>query len=249
MTDRPIVVIPARRLVTKSDDVLPPAYGYYDSYAEAVHRAGGVPLICCLIDDASYLDAVFDIADGFLFAGGEDVDPKNYGVMYHEALHDRSELRDLVEIQLAKRILNQPKPTVGICRGLQLFNVVAGGTLHPDIAKSSVGNVNHFKSFEDKDFSRSVHDIVIEEDSLLFGMIGKAIVGINSSHHACIDKVGAIFRATARSVDDDVVEAIEFSDPGRGFLVCVQWHPEMPYHEKSNHWSKIFEHLVDAASQ
>lgn len=252
---RPRIVVPARSLTRPGegaglDRIMPPSFGFYGRYARAVHDAGGLPLVSAMIDDAGYLDEVFEFADGFVFCGGEDVDPEDGHVVTQPPHVSRDPrihpdpLRDRVERHLVRRLLAEPKPTLAICRGLQLFNVCAGGTLR------EVGDgARHFKAEVKSDWWTLAHDVEIEAGTRLAEVMGtgRKHIGVNSLHHMVADRVAAGLRVSARSLPDGEVEALEYADPGRGFLLGVQFHPEMLYYEREPRWGRLFEALVGAA--
>jgi putative glutamine amidotransferase len=253
---RPRIVIPARSLSRPGegvglDAIMPPSFGFYGRYATAVHDAGGTPLISAMIDDPRYLDEVFALADGFLFCGGEDIDPEDGHVVTQppnvppDPRMNPDPLRDRVERHLVRRLLAEPRPTLAICRGLQLFNVCAGGTLR------EVGDgERHFRAEVKSDWWRLAHEVEIVPGTELARVIGadQRHLGVNSLHHMVTDRVAAGLRVSARSLPDGEVEALEHADPGRGFLLAVQFHPEMLYHEREPRWARLFEGLVQAAS-
>jgi len=104
-------------------------------------------------------------------------------------------------------------PTLGICRGLQLVNVHAGGTLHQHVPTHAF--VNEPGSVEQ-------HVVTLEPGSVLADVYGST-QSVNSLHHQSVDQLGANLRVTA-STDDGGVEGIEHADLP---IVAVQWHPEM----------------------
>lgn len=190
-------------------------------YVGAVQRAGGVALI--LPPDEAALeepDEVLDPLDGLILAGGVDVGPANYGANAHPTTDAPNELRDAFELALARRALEREIPLLGICRGMQVMNVAAGGTLHqhlPDV----VGHERHRQTlgvFGD-------HEVRLAEGSLAARAAGEELHPTKSHHHQGVDALGEGFVVTGWSeAGDDLPEAIE--DPGRRFALGVQWHPE-----------------------
>src|SRR5205807_1020154 len=100
-----------------------------DDYVESVKRAGAEPLVLSNGDDPS---AVLDRVDGILLTGGLDVDPTLYGEARHPTTETAPE-RDRFEVPLSKAAVERDVPLLAICRGVQVLNVAAGGTLVQDI--------------------------------------------------------------------------------------------------------------------
>jgi len=159
--------------------------------------------------------------DGFILSGGVDIDPSFYHG--HPDYNKRPETfqtdRDLFEKKIFDHAQNNKLPVLGICRGLQMVNVLLGGKLIQDLGAN--GNKIHCKEEQDKE-----HEVVVEENSLLYDISHVDHGKVNSAHHQAIDKLGAGLRVNAKS-SDGVVEGVEWSDAaGKPFLLCIQWHPE-----------------------
>jgi putative glutamine amidotransferase len=182
---------------------------------------------------------------GILFTGGEDVHPGFYGKQeYLQFCHktDVSELRDEFELKLMEFTQQQQVPVLGICRGMQLYNVFAGGTLIPDIP--AWGKFNHSKIPNGKD---RYHSVLLDPASWLVDLIKETKGIINSNHHQATDRMGANLVVSAFS-EDGVAEAAERKDPqGQSFLGLVQWHPERMDDQKSPFVSNIKEAFMNAA--
>ena len=189
-------------------------------YVGAVQRAGGIAVL--LPPDEAALedpDPLLDPLDGLILAGGVDVGPATYGAGAHPDTDPPNELRDAFELALSGRALERDIPLLGICRGMQIMNVAAGGTLHqhlPDV----VGHHRHREvpgTFAD-------HAVRLTPGSLAARAAGEELHATKSHHHQAVDALGEGFAVTGWSELDDVPEAIE--DPGRRFALGVQWHPE-----------------------
>jgi putative glutamine amidotransferase len=193
------------------------------SYVDAVQRAGGLALL--LPPDAEVVkdpDEVLDRIDGLLLAGGADIDPKAYGAQPHAETKHTVPARDVFEIALARRALERDIPVLGICRGMQLLNVAAGGTLIQHLPEA-VGHHDHRRtpgSFDEAD-----HDVRLEPGSLAERAAGETVHGTKSHHHQGIDCVGAGLVVSGWATLDDLPEALEA--PNRRFALGVQWHPEV----------------------
>jgi putative glutamine amidotransferase len=205
-------------------------------YVGAVQRAGGIALLLppdpAAIDDP---DPVLDHLDALILAGGVDVGPQTYGADPHPQTDTPNEERDAFELALARRALERDMPVLGICRGMQLMNVAAGGTLlqHlPDV----VGHGDH-RHTPGRFFD---HDVRLEASSLAARAAGEDLHATKSHHHQGVDRVADGFRVTGWSELDDLPEAME--DPDRRFALGVQWHPE------ADETSRLIAALVEEAS-
>jgi len=155
--------------------------------------------------------------DAVVFTGGIDMKPTG-NIDYPNAPSEFNEGRDAFELEVLRMALQQKKPILGICRGLQLINVFKGGTLHLD--NGSTVNEIHRKENTDK-----IHSISVDEDSMFHKIVNQKTGEVNSAHHQSIDILGSDLKAVAYS-DDNVIEAIESTNPREQFLLAVQWHPE-----------------------
>ncbi|MDF2713147.1 MAG: gamma-glutamyl-gamma-aminobutyrate hydrolase [Paenibacillus sp.] len=189
-------------------------------YSDAVVRAGGLPLAVPHMPSAEWLDRVCAVTDGLLLSGGEDVDPYLYGEEPTPGLGAISPERDRIEAQLAQRFLAADKPIFAICRGLQLLNAVAGGTLLQDIERQHDGALQHRQMAPRGHLSHRVH---IEKGTLLERIVGVSPTRVNSFHHQAVRRTAPGFRVNAVAADG-IVEGIE-SESHR-FVLGVQWHPE-----------------------
>jgi putative glutamine amidotransferase len=190
------------------------------NYARAVQRAGGLALM--LPPDpfvTDHPDELLDRIDGLVTAGGADIDPGTYGAEPHPATGTTRPERDEFELALLRAALERDMPVLGICRGMQMLNVAAGGGIEqhlPDV----VGHEEHRHTpgaFAD-------HRVRIAPGSLAERVIGRDNEAVKSHHHQGLDGLGDDVVATGWSVEDDVVEAIEL--PGQRFALGVLWHPE-----------------------
>lgn len=192
-----------------------------DSYVQAILQAGGIPVILPNCQEEEAMKAMVDRLDGVLLSGGGDVDPNLYGQRATGRLGTVSALRDAAELAIAKYVINETdKPLLGICRGVQVMNVAMGGTLHIDLPDA--GKLCHSLSMYPRHMT--THEVQVAEDSRLAGMLGAGAIPVNSFHHQAVDTLADCFVVTARSIPDDVIEAVEL--PGERFVVGVQWHPE-----------------------
>lgn len=216
-----------------------------DTYAGAIRAAGGLPVILPVADGdpglmAEYLGAV----DGLLFPGGGDVAPAYYGEGRDERCHEPDRERDFFEIHLARAALERRTPILGICRGLQVLNVAAGGTLYQDLTCRPGTSPEHAAKREDR--RKPIHAVRILPGTRLHAIMGVSQSRVTSTHHQFVKDLAPGFRITAESPEDGVVEGIE--NPGHPFLVAVQWHPERMYREHPEHLA-LFQALVASAGE
>jgi putative glutamine amidotransferase len=183
--------------------------------------------------------------DGVLLTGGGDVDPAFYGEERHPAIEDAEPGRDEFEIDLARRALSQDVPLLAICRGAQVLNVAAGGTLVQDIPTLAPSAIAHSVK-EPKD--RPSHDIKVENGTHLSRALGSASsassCSVNSRHHQSVGRPGEGLIVSARA-SDGVIEGIE--KPDARFCVGVQWHPENFW--RSGTFRPLFDAFVEAAKE
>lgn len=242
-TRRPLIGIttgsrPDRNQPWKSDEV-----GQKQDYIEAIERAGGIPVLLPYTDDADVLRGYVDGLDGFLLAGGGDVDPVLYGEENTYSSGVNLE-RDRFEVELVKYIDTVDKPLLGICRGLQIVNVAREGKLFRDIPTQLHGNSDYKLSDELEDSAGIAHSLEVVPESLLSQIVAVEVVEVNSRHHRAVSHVGEGLTVSGRS-GDGIIEALE--DPARSFLVAVQFHPEAMFEEADSIWFKLFTSFVEAS--
>lgn len=164
-------------------------------------------------------DRVLDGLDGLLVTGGKDVDPARYGQAAHPATDEPRGDRDDWEDALLAAAIERGTPFLGICRGLQVLNVLRGGTLHqhlPDVVGDDRYNAGGGRF--------SVNTAEVEPSTRLGALLDRqAEIAVRSYHHQAVDAVGEGLRVSARA-RDGIVQAVELSDAPFG--VAVQWHPE-----------------------
>lgn len=134
-------------------------------------------------------------------------------------------------------------PVFGICRGLQVLNVVLGGTLYQDLPSQIGGDVLKHRQTTPK--WQATHEVEVWEGSYLFEVAGTDIVQVNSYHHQGIKDLADGLVVSARS-SDGVIEAIEGADLSSRWLVGVQWHAEA-MRGGSRQQRALFEAHVSAA--
>jgi putative glutamine amidotransferase len=265
----PLIGITTYSDVARWRDWAVPAAVLPRTYVDAVRRGGGRPVL--LPPGGTAAEAALTLADldGLVVAGGEDVDPARYGATMHPATGRPNAERDAWELALLDSALEAGCPLLAVCRGMQLLNVIRGGTLHQHLPHI-VGHEEHSGFAED--FGR--HMVRIGEA----GQIGKILspngtsrdeaapngagaggadqegfdwpsanghwLEVPTHHHQAVDQLGDGLVATAWAADG-TVEAVEFTAAsaanGAGFAIGVQWHPE------EGQDPRLFRALIDAA--
>lgn len=219
----------------------PPAYALRRNYVEAIAAAGGAPLIIPPLADERLLMALYERADALLLSGGEDIEPARYGAPPHAALQQVNPARDAAEFFLVRRALEEGKPLLGICRGIQVLNVACGGTLYQDIPTLLPSSIDHNASKQHPGWSLLAHDLHLEPDALLAELLGTERIATNSLHHQAVKDIGAGLRVVGRA-PDGIIEALEGT--GSSFVLGVQCHPELLRAELEPRWQAVFDALV-----
>lgn len=211
-----------------------------EAYFKAIYAAGGLPVFLPFTGGADAARQYVESGDfdGILFAGGVDVDPKHYGEEITGEDVEIIEERDCFELAVAELIKDTDIPILGICRGVQLMNVVWGGNLHQHIP--------HHKQEEPGKEHNS--PVTVIEGTLLRELVDCEEMGVNSFHHQAVKDVAPGYVASAVSVADGIIEAIEPKDRKGRFILGVQWHPELFFADDVRS-SAIFEAFVAAASE
>ena len=195
-----------------------------NEYMKAIELAGGIPFLIPCIESIDTIQQVAQRIDGLLLSGGKDVDPVWYGEE-PAGVQEIDPCKDFLEMTLTKLVLGRNIPILGICRGAQMLNVVCGGTLHQ--------HLQGLKHYQKAPTNYPTHEIDIKQDTLLYKIIGKENVRVNSFHHQSIKDIapGFIVSAVAK---DGVIEAIEKKD--QQFILGLQFHVEYFYEkEPFNH--------------
>jgi putative glutamine amidotransferase len=202
-------------------------------YIESIERAGGRPLVVPPSEDA--VEETLDVLDGIVFSGGIDIDPGLYEKHRHPATDAPQPRRDAGELALLEAALARDLPTLAICRGFQLLNVVRGGDLVQHLPET-VGHDGH----RETPGVFSEHSVTVRAGTRLGEIIGERQDGVMSSHHQGVERVGEGLIETAWA-DDGTLEGIE--DPSKRFALGVLWHPEADEED-----ARLFQALVTEAA-
>lgn len=190
------------------------------TYAQAIWEAGGEAILLPCNPDKSNCKQIVCMLDGLLAPGGHDIAPELYGEQIDEACGIYTLYEDDYDMELIKEAVSQKKPVFGICRGMQIINVLYGGTLYQDIPTQYSEELLHTRVTPDEE---NFHTVDIEKNSYLAKVLGVTeAVQVNTSHHQAVKDVAEGFVVTAKA-PDGIIEAIENTDAS---VLCVQWHPE-----------------------
>ena len=212
----PLIGLTGRSRVAAEVTGLPSAWSdvtvevHFSAYAAKVTEAGGLPV---MVTPEAPLDALADHLAGLLFTGGSDIEPSLYGADPDPALGLVQKERDDFELRLLQAAVDRGRPVFGICRGLQLINVWAGGSLHQH--RPDHDRLDH------PPHSR-VHTVRVDR-STPFGSRYPEEIVVNTYHHQTVERLGDGLIGVGRA-DDGVVEIIEHEQDR---IVAVQWHPEL----------------------
>ena len=225
---RPVIGLTTQTL--HSIDGIPPAlpasWVMNQRYFLAATMVGAVPwMIPLLDDDLGTLREIYERLDGILIPGGVDINPAEYGEAVRPECGNLDPARDRVELQLTRWAMEDGKPVLGLCRGLQVINVATGGSLWQDLATQGTSFQKH-DYFPTAGFERDhlAHDVEVIASTKLKRYLESSRVPVNSMHHQGIKQLGNGLVASAIA-PDGLIEAVEGADDA--FLIGVQWHPEV----------------------
>ncbi|MGE0220904.1 gamma-glutamyl-gamma-aminobutyrate hydrolase family protein [Mycolicibacterium sp.] len=227
---RPLIAVSTGR------EVMATAFGEIDctkltaAYTDAVYDAGGQPVIMPVVDNPP--PGLLDRMDGLVLSGGGDIDPVLYGEAPDPSVYGIRRDRDSFEAALYRHASALGLPILAICRGMQLVNVLRGGTLLQQVP-------GHW---QENPASRPLHCIDVAAGSALAdATAGAAAVEVNSYHHQAIGVLGVGLSVAATC--GEVIEAVE---DRAADVVAVQWHPE--HMRATPHQRALFEHFVKRAA-
>ena len=232
---------PLIALVSLYDEKLD-SYWMLPGYVQGLQDAGAIPVLLPYTTQEEDLERYAQTFDGFLFPGGHDLEPRLYGQQDEGLCGPRVPQRDSLEEKLFPLVLETGKPLLGICRGIQLFNVLLGGDLYQDIPTQCPSAVEHH---ETPPYDKVAHPVSIREGTPLFEAVGVREMGVNSYHHQGIRTLGRGLQVAA-TAPGGMVEA--GSRPDRGFALAVQGDRECPGLAGENS-RKIFAAFVKGAGR
>jgi putative glutamine amidotransferase len=199
-----------------------------ESLAHWLMAGGAVPMLLPTPSADIRADDLLGGVDALVLQGGTDVAPESYGETPIRPEWAGDRVRDRYETDLVRAAIALDRPVLGVCRGLQMLNVIFEGTLIQDIGTQCPGFLTH-REFERYD--QLQHDITIEPESWMARMYaGRGGGRVNTVHHQAIKELGPGLQVEARSVPDGLIEAVRYQPPpgkrAAPWIYAVQWHPE-----------------------
>jgi putative glutamine amidotransferase len=232
---KPLIGINADYRTAHNDS---PAFSFLASgYFDCIQDAGGIPVVVPPHDDEADLNCILDTLQGFVFVGGQDLDPRRDGFMLHPTVRAMDPRREKFDRMLMRLVSDRRMPVFGIGVGMQLLNISQGGNLFLHIAE----DLPHALPHKDPQDSGHRHGLVVTPGSMMERVYGDGEIRVNSMHHMAIDEVAPGFSVTARC-PDGVVEAIE-SQMEDWFAFGTQFHPEAESSSALD--QRIFEEFVE----
>lgn len=245
MGERPVIGVTTQTQEPIPNE-LPACWIMGHRYVEVLTSFGAVPWLVPLVaDDESTLRAIYERLDGIFLPGGADVDPSSYGDERQQGCGRTDLARDRTELQLVRWAAEDGKPVFAVCRGEQILNVAAGGTLYQDLSAHREGSIKHDYFPVEGRYTREYrsHHVHIVEGTRLAALLEDEVVQVNSMHHQGIKTLAPGLIASAVA-PDGVIEAVE---PANGqFMVGVQWHPENLV-ESDPRMHRLFTAFIDAS--
>ncbi|MDI6840824.1 MAG: gamma-glutamyl-gamma-aminobutyrate hydrolase family protein [bacterium] len=206
-----------------------------EQYVKAVETTGGIPLLIPLLESKECIKEVAKKIDGLLLSGGSDINPVLYKEKVTKWIRKVDTIRDAFEIYITKIAILLGLPILGICRGCQILNVAAGGTLNQHI----------LRHWQKKPVDCKTHEIEIKKGTLLFDAIGKEQVKVNSFHHQSIKTLAPEFKVSAVA-NNGIIEAIEHK--AHKFVLGIQFHAEYLWQNDCS-FKNIFSKFVDSCAR
>jgi len=244
---KPFIAVPTQTLqaIDNIPAGLPHSWVMNHRYFTALTLAGGAPFMVPLLPgNEDVLRSIYERTDGVFLAGGVDVDPNSYREDKLDVCGRTDPDRDAVELAFTRWAIEDGKPLFGVCRGMQVINVATGGSLLQDVEAQHERAIKHdYFPTQGHERDHLAHEASVKLDSVIGRIFGSERIMVNSMHHQGVKKLGTGLNPTVIA-PDGLIEGVEGSESG--FLVGVQWHPEMLI-EKDAGTRRLFEAFVEAA--
>ena len=215
----------------------------FPPYCKGVEGCGASYRVLNWTTNEKDFDEYIASCDGFIFTGGDDIDPVHYGEVKLPECGDITPDRDAFELNFFPRVLKSKKPILAICRGFQVLNVVLGGTLWQDIP-SQVSNTYDHQPDPLEMIAVRTHNVVFVQNTKLRSILKTNKAKMNSMHHQGVKTLGNGLLLSAVSTDG-IPEAFEM--PDHKFVIGVQWHPEWLFPQDDSH--ALFSALIKASEE
>ncbi|HEM3615663.1 TPA: gamma-glutamyl-gamma-aminobutyrate hydrolase family protein [Streptococcus suis] len=216
----------------KTGDHTEPLLSYTQTcLVNAIEDAGGIPLILP-VTRPELAEQYMKLVDKLVLTGGQNVEPIHY---QEKLLIDSSNYfpeRDRFELALIEAAHHQEKPIFGICRGMQLYNVAQGGSLHQEV-------LGHWQENTGNQPSQDLYFPIETQLSQIYAQEPT----VNSFHRQAINKLAPSLEIIALSPDKETIEAVQSTRDSHTFL-GVQWHPELLYGERETE-NRLFDYIVN----
>lgn len=212
------------------------SYWMLPGYMLSIEKCGGIPIMLPLITNKENIKKLTKYCDGFLFSGGHDVNPNLYKEEKSNKCHNICVERDEMETILFEEIIKEDKPLLAICRGIQIINVLLGGSLYQDLQTQK--GLNHVQK---PPYDINFHKVDIIKDTPLYNLLNLNEIGVNSYHHQAIKDLAVNLKPMAVS-KDGLIEGVYLED--KKFVWGLQWHPEFNY-EKEETSIKIIKEFIN----
>lgn len=250
MHKRPVIGIPTQTLQSLGGIPagFPPSWVMSQRYIVTLTAAGALPWMIPLVgNDEETLRGIYDELDGVFLPGGADIDPSSYSEERHPLCDRTDTARDRVELALSRWAMADRKPVLGVCRGVQVINLAAGGTLYQDLGDQYKGAIRHDYFPFSGEFTRDhlAHEVEVAQNTRLAEIIGAGTIEVNSMHHQGIRELGGGLIATAIA-PDGLIEATESANGS--FVIGVQWHPEA-LTDRDERMRRLFDVFVEASGE
>ena len=215
---KPLIGVCSDLLLSKKDKQ--PRVVLDAGYCDGIIAAGGTPVIIPPYAKEEVLEDYLDRVDGVVLSGGADLNPRKLGKRPHPSIREMLPRREESDRMLAKMLIERKVPTLAIGVGMQLMNVMVGGSLYTHLPEDMPRGLPHFDSVD----PAHRHIVFITPRTKLEAIYGEGEIRVNSSHHQGIRTLGKGLRSGALA-PDGLIEAFESTD-AEWFMVGVQWHPE-----------------------
>lgn len=219
-------------------------YFFNKDHIKVIEEAGGTPIIIPYFTSTNRVHEILHILDGLYLTGGYDIDPTLFGEEPHPNLGVITRVRDDFEIVIIQKVLALDKPVLAVCRGSQILNVALGGTMYQDIySQKNTPLLQHQQKAIDSHPSHYTH---IEKNTLLYKLVKRQKIKVNSRHHQANREVGKGLIVSGKA-SDGIIEAVE--SKVHRFVLGLQWHPENMAANGDESSIKIYDGFIEACKQ